>query len=65
MTRRFLLALAAFLAALPAAAQAWPEKPVRLIVPFGPGSTPDVVMRLVADQLQQKLGQNFIVEQSR
>src|SRR6266852_5334597 len=62
MTRRFLLALAAFLIALPAAAQTWPEKPVRLIVPFGPGSTPDVVMRLLADQLQQKLGQNFIVE---
>src|SRR5713101_2353604 len=58
MTRRFLLALAAFLIALPAAAQTWPEKPVRLIVPFGPGSTPDVVMRLLADQLQQ----NFIVE---
>src|SRR6266849_1514743 len=62
MTLRFLLALAAFLIALPAAAQTWPEKPVRLIVPFGPGSTPDVVMRLLADQLQQKLGQNFIVE---
>ncbi len=62
MTRRFLLALAALLIALPAAAQTWPEKPVRLIVPFGPGSTPDVVMRLLADQLQQKLGQNFIVE---
>src|SRR6266850_1917783 len=61
MTRRLVLALA-LLAALPAAAQTWPEKPVKLIVPFGPGSTPDIVMRLVADQLQQKLGQNFIVE---
>jgi tripartite-type tricarboxylate transporter receptor subunit TctC len=66
MTRRFVLALtllfAALLAALPAAAQGWPEKPVKLIVPFGAGSTPDVVMRLIADHLQQKLGQSFVVE---
>src|SRR5690349_811247 len=62
MTRRCALALFAMLVALPAAAQQGPEKPVRLIVPFGPGSTPDVVMRLVADQLQQRLGQSFVVE---
>jgi len=62
MNRRLLLALLALLAALPAAAQTWPERPVRLIVPFGAGSTPDVVMRLIADHLQQKLGQSFVVE---
>src|SRR6266545_1141468 len=62
MTRRFFLALLALLAALPAAAQGWPEKPVKFIVPFGAGSTPDVVMRLIADHLQQKLGQSFVVE---
>src|SRR6266850_4762837 len=61
MTRRLVLALA-LLAALPAAAQEWPERPVKLIVPFGPGSTPDVVMRLIADHLQQKLGQPFVIE---
>jgi|SRR5215207_2371928 len=43
-------------------AQEWPAKPVRVIVPFGPGSTPDVVARLIADHLQQKLGQPFVVE---
>ena len=37
----------------PAAAQDWPLRPVKVIVPFGPGSTPDIVARLVADQLQQ------------
>jgi tripartite-type tricarboxylate transporter receptor subunit TctC len=47
---------------LPAAAQEWPSRSVRIIVPFGPGSTPDVVARLVADQLQRKSGQPFVVE---
>jgi tripartite-type tricarboxylate transporter receptor subunit TctC len=45
-----------------AAAQDWPPKMVRIIVPFGAGSTPDAVARLLADQLQQKTGQTFIVE---
>jgi tripartite-type tricarboxylate transporter receptor subunit TctC len=50
------------LATGPAAAQDWPVKPVRIVVPFGAGSTPDVVARLIADHLQKKLGQPFIVE---
>ena len=54
--------VAALLAAAPAAAQDWPAKTVKIMVPFGPGSTPDVVARLVADKLQQRLGQNFIIE---
>jgi tripartite-type tricarboxylate transporter receptor subunit TctC len=63
MTRRFALALLALWgAALPAAAQEWPTRQVKLIVPFGPGSTPDIVMRLIADHLQHKLGQSFVVE---
>ena len=63
MTTRFALALLAAIAACaPASAQDWPTKTVRIIVPFGAGSTPDIVARLIADQLQQKLGQNFIVE---
>ena len=45
-----------------AAAQDWPPKMVRIIVPFGAGSTPDAVARLLAGQLQQKTGQTFIVE---
>jgi tripartite-type tricarboxylate transporter receptor subunit TctC len=61
MTRLFALALLA-LSTLPAAAQEWPSRTVRLIVPFGAGATPDTIARLIADRLQQKLGHNFIVE---
>ena len=37
-------------------------RPVKIMIPFGPGSTPDLVGRLIADRLQQKLGQPFVVE---
>ncbi|HEY6705600.1 MAG TPA: tripartite tricarboxylate transporter substrate binding protein [Xanthobacteraceae bacterium] len=50
------------LALAPAAAQDWPTKTVRIVVPFGPGSTPDMVARLIADRLQQKVGQSFVIE---
>jgi tripartite-type tricarboxylate transporter receptor subunit TctC len=46
----------------PATAQEWPSRTVRIIVPFGPGSTPDMVGRLIADHMQQKLGQSFVIE---
>ena len=36
----------------PAQAQDWPAKTVRIVVPFGPGSTPDIVARLLGEQLQ-------------
>jgi len=50
-------------AAVPATSQDWPTKIVRIVVPFGPGSTPDVVARLVADGLQQKYPASaFVVE---
>jgi len=63
MNRRFALALSGLLfAVVPAAAQDWPTKTVRIIVPFGPGSTPDMVGRLIADHMQQKLGQPFVIE---
>jgi tripartite-type tricarboxylate transporter receptor subunit TctC len=61
-TRLLFALLAAVLLAQPAAAQEWPAKPVKIYIPFGPGSTPDVVGRLIADRLQQKLGQPFVVE---
>ena len=52
-----------FAAATPAPAQDWPGKTVRIIVPFGAGSTPDIVARLVADGLQQKYPtSSFVVE---
>ncbi|MGC1778228.1 MAG: tripartite tricarboxylate transporter substrate binding protein [Xanthobacteraceae bacterium] len=57
----FLAALQA--AAAPASAQDWPAKTVRIVVPFGPGSTPDIVARLIAENLQQKYpGSAFVVE---
>src|SRR5215475_3117698 len=56
-----LLSLLALGSAAPA--QDWPRKTVRIVVPFGPGSTPDVVARLVADGLQQKYPTSaFVVE---
>ena len=45
-----------------ASAQTYPNKPVRVIVPFGPGGVADVTTRLVSDKLGEKLGQRFIVE---
>src|SRR5437588_1107555 len=62
MKRIVALALLILCAAMPANAEDWPAKTVRLIVPFGAGATPDTIARVIADKLQQKLGQNFIVE---
>ncbi len=50
------------LSAVPAGAQNWPQKPIRFVVPFPPGGGTDVVARLVAKNLQDKLGQTVIVE---
>jgi tripartite-type tricarboxylate transporter receptor subunit TctC len=62
MKRCIATAFALLLGTLCAFAQDWPSKTVRIIVPFGAGSTPDVVARLIADRLQQQTGQTFIVE---
>ena len=59
------LALAAFAAAafsLPATAQDYPNKPVRVIVPFAPGGSADVFGRFIAQKLQESLGQNFVID---
>jgi tripartite-type tricarboxylate transporter receptor subunit TctC len=47
---------------LSAAAQDWPARGVRIIVPFAAGATPDLVSRLMAERMQDKLGQTFIIE---
>src|SRR5258706_4478602 len=62
--RRFRLvaALAALLAASAAAAQEWPDKPVRIIAPYAPGGSADTLGRLIAQKLGQRLKQNFVVE---
>jgi tripartite-type tricarboxylate transporter receptor subunit TctC len=65
--RRRFLRLAAGVAALPAAAriaraQAFPTRPVRLIIGFNAGGAPDVVARLLCQWLSERVGQNFLVE---
>lgn len=47
---------------LPAQAQQWPAKPVRVIVPFGAGGGTDIQGRLLGQKFQQSMGQNFLVE---
>src|SRR5262245_51714733 len=61
--RRFMASLAAaMLWCLPTQAQEWPSGHVTIIVPFSAGSTPDSLARIVADALQERLKQPFIVE---
>src|SRR5262245_48455644 len=67
LPRRRFLRLAASLAALPAVpriarAQAYPSRPVRLIVGYPPGGATDAMARLIAQQLSERFGQQFIVD---
>jgi tripartite-type tricarboxylate transporter receptor subunit TctC len=65
-TRRTSLALLAGLALLglkaPARSQAWPERPVTIIVPFAAGGDTDGIARIVAQHLGETFGQRFIIE---
>jgi len=61
--RRFLALLTCVLAFAPAAlAQDYPNKPIRIIVPFGPGGGGDIVGRIFGQALQEKLGQAVVIE---
>jgi tripartite-type tricarboxylate transporter receptor subunit TctC len=65
--RRKFLHLAAGAAALPAVsrfawAQAYPTRPVRIIVPYAPGGAPDIIARLIGPWLSARLGQPFVIE---
>ena len=65
--RREILQLLAGAAALPALAssaraQAWPARPVRIIVPFQPGGSTDIFARLAAQKLTEHFGKQFYVE---
>lgn len=63
--REFLVTGAASLVAAPAIVRAqpkWPEKPVKLVVPFAPGGSTDIVARPWAEKLSEAFGQQFIIE---
>jgi tripartite-type tricarboxylate transporter receptor subunit TctC len=64
MLKRLALAAAlVMVAAAPSMAQTWPAKTVHIMVPFGPGSTPDIVARIIADGLKRQYPDSaFVVE---
>jgi tripartite-type tricarboxylate transporter receptor subunit TctC len=64
MRKAILAALAALAVSLPGAAEAqtWPTRSVRLVVPYAAGGNVDVAARILAEKLQQELGQPFIIE---
>ena len=48
--------------ALPASAQTYPDRPIRVIVPIAAGSVTDVIMRATASELSPRIGQSFVIE---
>ena len=56
------MSTAALLARTPAVAQAYPQRPVRIIVPYAPGGGTDVFSRLLAAQMEREFGQTLIID---
>ena len=61
ITRRLLVVSAAASLAVPATAQQWPTKPIKIVVPFPPGQSTDILARVMADQLTKALGQQVLM----
>ncbi|AXK79095.1 tripartite tricarboxylate transporter substrate binding protein [Pseudolabrys taiwanensis] len=65
MLRRTLLVAASMLvcaATVPAARAEWPERPIRWVVPFGPGGANDLIARVAAEAVRKQLGQTIVIE---
>ena len=62
LTRRLALSLLLALPAGAALAQAWPNRPVKIIVPYPPGGQTDIVWRWLGERLQAVLGLTFVVD---
>jgi tripartite-type tricarboxylate transporter receptor subunit TctC len=64
MLKRILLCLSCLLPTI-AAAQDYPTRPIRMIVPFAPGGGTDVLARIIAQKLNEQWGQPVVVENKR
>ena len=64
-TRRALLAALLPLVATTALADAWPSRPIKLVVPFPAGGPTDTLSRIVCQELSELTGQQFIIENLR
>ena len=62
IARRSLLIGSLAVAATPALGQAWPSRPIRIVVPFGPGGPADVYARVLGHELGEALKQQFVIE---